>query len=241
MSAQPEANLKYSSKNKTIEFNKIKKAFLILDGQHRVYGFSMARTSIRVPVIIYNGLSRKEETRLFIDINTKQRPVSTELLLDIKTLAEYDTEIDAFCRQIYDYFQERSDSVLLGMMAPSSRTTGKISRVTFNNAIKVIFGVFGDKEPQDIYEYLNNYLKAIIRGFEKKGINSITKPTIFKAIIQFFPQVAQLANGNYSLDNFYEILEPLFAKVSVTKVQKGTSTKAIVAHFSECVNKGFTL
>lgn len=241
LSAQPEANLKYSSKNKTIEFNKVRKAFLILDGQHRVYGFSMAKTSIRVPIIIYNGLSRKEETRLFIDINTKQRPVPTELLLDIKTLAEYDTDIEGFCRQIYDIFQERSDSVLLGMMSPSSRAKGKISRVTFNSAIKLIFGIFGEKEAQEVYEYLNNYLKAVMRGLEKKGISSITKPTIFKAIIQFFPQVAQLANGNYTIDNFYEILEPLFAKVSVTKVQKGTSTKTIVAHFSECINKGFTL
>lgn len=241
LSAQPEAELKYNRKNKTIEFNKIKKGFLILDGQHRVYGFSMAKTSIRVPVIIYNGLSRKEETRLFIDINTKQRPVPTELLLDIKTLAEYDTEVEGFCRQIYDNFQERSDSALMGMMSPSTRVNGKVSRVTFNSAIKVIYGVFGDKDVAEIYEYLNNYLKAIIRGFEKKGVTSITKPTIFKAVIQFFPQIAQLAGGNYTLDNFYEILEPLFAKMSAGKIQKGTSTKVILSHFSECMNKGFTL
>lgn len=241
LSAQPEAELKYISKNKTLEFKKISKAFLILDGQHRVYGFSLAKTSVRVPVIIYNGLSRKEETRLFIDINTKQRPVPTELLLDIKTLAEYDNEIDSFCREVFDYFNANSDSILLGLMAPSERIKGKISRVTFNGAIKLIYGVFGDKESKEVYEYLNNYLKAITRGFEKKGLASITKPTIFKAVIQFFPQVAQLANGDYSLDNFYKILEPLFAKIAVSKVQKATSIKSITEHFSECMNKGFTL
>ena len=241
LSAQPEAELKYISKNKTIEFNKIKKAFLVLDGQHRVYGFSLTKTSVRVPVIIYNGLSRKEETRLFIDINTKQRPVPTELLLDIKTLADYDTEIDGFCREVFDLFESRSDSALLGEMSPSSRTKGKVSRVTFNGAIKLIYGVFGEKDSSEVYDYLNNYLKAIIRGFDKKGLKSIVKPTIFKAIIQFFPQVAQLASGDYSLDNFYKILEPLFAKVSISKVQKATSTKVIIDHFSECMNKGFTL
>lgn len=241
LSAQPDAELKYVSKNKTLEFKKIKKAFLILDGQHRVFGFSLANTSVRVPVIIYNGLSRKEETRLFIDINTKQRPVPTELLLDIKTLAEYDNEIDGFCREIFDHFTEKSDSVLLGMMSPASRVKGKISRVTFNGAIKLIYGVFGDKDSEEVYEYLNNYLKAIIRGFEKKGLNSIVKPTIFKAVIQFFPQVAQLANGDYSLDNFCKILEVLFAKVSISRVQKATSIKTITEHFSECMNKGFTL
>lgn len=241
LSAQPDAELKYISKNKTLEFKKINKAFLILDGQHRVFGFSLANTSVRVPVIIYNGLSRKEETRLFIDINTKQRPVPTELLLDIKTLAEYDNEIDGFCREIFDHFTDKSDSVLLGMMSPASRVKGKISRVTFNGAIKLIYGVFGDKDSEEVYEYLNNYLKAIIRGFEKKGLTSIVKPTIFKAVIQFFPQVAQLANGDYSLDNFSKILEVLFAKVSISKVQKATSIKTITEHFSECMNKGFTL
>ena len=35
----------------------IPEAFLILDGQHRVYGFSLAKTSLRVPVVIYNNLT----------------------------------------------------------------------------------------------------------------------------------------------------------------------------------------
>lgn len=241
LSAQTEAELSYISKNKTLEFNKIKKAFLILDGQHRVYGFSLAKTSVRVPVIIYNGLSRKEETRLFIDINTKQRPVPTELLLDIKSLAEYDNEIESFCREIFDLFSERPDSALVGLMSQSARIKGKISRVTFNGAIKLIFGIFGNKDSEEVYEYLNNYFKVIKRGFEKKGIDSIVKPTIFKSVVQFFPQIAQIANGDYSIENFDVILEPLFSKVSANKVQKLTSTKAVVNHFSECMNKGFTL
>ncbi|NLT13869.1 MAG: DGQHR domain-containing protein, partial [Clostridiales bacterium] len=152
LSAQEEAALEYNSKNKTIDFNLVPKAFLILDGQHRVYGFSLAKTSVRVPVIIYNGLSRKEETRLFVDINTKQRPVPSELVLDIKSLAEYETNIEALCHAIYDLFKDSPDSVLLGLMSPSARTSGKISRVTFNSAIKPIYGVFGDRDAQEIYD-----------------------------------------------------------------------------------------
>src|SRR5438067_6401064 len=84
LSAQPEAKLTYDSRRKTIQFEKIRRAFLIIDGQHRVYGFSLAKTSLRVPVVIYEGLGRVAESRLFIDINTKQRSVPNELLLDIK-------------------------------------------------------------------------------------------------------------------------------------------------------------
>ena len=81
LSAQPAAQLKIVGSGKTLEFLDVPKAFLVLDGQHRVYGFSLAKTALRVPVVIYNNLSPKDESRLFIDINTRQRPVPNELLL----------------------------------------------------------------------------------------------------------------------------------------------------------------
>lgn len=241
LSAQPEANLQYSSKNKTIEFDYVPNAFLILDGQHRIFGFSLAKTAVRVPVIIYNGLSRKEETRLFVDINTKQRPVPTELVLDIKSLAEYESNIDSFCREIFDLFAEEPDSILLGLMSPAEKKSGKISRVTFNSAIRPIYGIFGEREAPEIYTFLNAYLKAMSNGLQKRGITSITKPTIFKAIMQFFPNVARLVDGMYTVEKFSDALAPLFAGVSPSKVNKGTSIKAICTHFSECLNRGFTL
>lgn len=241
LSAQPDAELSYSSKNKTIEFNLSPKAFLILDGQHRVFGFSLAKTSVRVPVIIYNGLSRKEETRLFVDINTKQRPVPSELVLDIKSLAEYESNIDAFCRAIFDLFDERTDSVLYGLMARSQKKTGKLSRVTFNSSIKPIYGIFGDREPEEIFIFLNAYLKAMDSGFSKKGIDSLVKPTIFRAVMQFFPHVARLADGNYTVDSFARVLSPIFTTLSPNKVIKATSIKTVYAHLVECLNKDFTL
>lgn len=241
LSAQKEANLIYSSKKKTIEFDKIRKAFLILDGQHRVYGFSLASTSVRVPVIVYNNLSRKEETRLFIDINTKQRPVPTELLLDIKSLAEYESDIEAICRNIFDRFNESPDSILLGVLSSASRVNGKISRVTFNAAIKPIFSVFGEREIEEIYDFLNAYLKAMANGLKKKGINSITKPVLFRAIMQIFPHVARLVNGDYSIEKFHSVLMPLFNGISTSKIVKADSIKIINDHFVECLNKGFVL
>ncbi len=60
LSAQPDAELAYNSKNKTITFNESQGAFLILDGQHRVFGFRKLLnegSKYRVPVIIYNELT----------------------------------------------------------------------------------------------------------------------------------------------------------------------------------------
>ena len=128
LSAQPEAEFRVIGKGKTVEFKLVKKAFLILDGQHRVFGFMKARTKLRVPVVIYNGLSRKDESRLFIDINTKQKPVSNELLLDIKKLADYENDSEKLMGTMFDALNTDRDSPLLGLMSAAKKESGKISR-----------------------------------------------------------------------------------------------------------------
>ena len=105
LSAQPDAKLRYTRRTRTLRFRKTPRSFLIIDGQHRVYGFKLAKVPLRVPVVIYNGLSRADEARLFMDVNTKQRPVPPELILDIKRLAETETDVEALLRDIYDFFQ----------------------------------------------------------------------------------------------------------------------------------------
>ena len=140
LSAQEDAELKIVGKGKTLEFNDTPGAFLILDGQHRVYGFSKASTSLRVPVVVYNELTRNEESRLFIDINTKQRPVPSQLLLDIKQLADIEDEGETLLREIFDMFHAEVNSALSGHTAPFESAKNKITRVTFNSAVKPLLG-----------------------------------------------------------------------------------------------------
>lgn len=128
LSAQPEADLKDVGKGKTLEFTFHPKSFLVLDGQHRVFGFSLARTNLRVPVVIYNKLSRQEESKLFIDINTKQRPVPNELLLDIRKLAQSENNIETLLGELFDQFNSDLSSPLLGLMSPSKQQAKKLSR-----------------------------------------------------------------------------------------------------------------
>ena len=52
LSAQEECEFTYDSKAKSVGFKRTKKAFLIIDGQHRVYGFKLAKTAFRIPVIV---------------------------------------------------------------------------------------------------------------------------------------------------------------------------------------------
>jgi DGQHR domain-containing protein len=164
LSAQPEAELQYVRKTRTVKFNVTPRSFLIIDGQHRVYGFSLAKSVMRVPVVIYSGLTRPEECRIFIDVNTKQRPVPNELLLDIKRLAETETDSEALMKDAFDYFNQDGASPLLGLMSPTERRQGRISRVTFNAALKQVLPTFADNDADTVYQILSAYLHACISG-----------------------------------------------------------------------------
>ena len=199
LSAQPIASLKVLGRGKTLEFQDAPGAFLILDRQHRVYGFSKARKPLRVPVVIYNGLTRPEESRLFIDINTKQRPVPAQLLLDIKRLADIEDESESILRDIFDQFHESRMSSMAGLTAPYDSAKNKITRVTFNSSVKPLLEFFGERSSPEIYEILNSYLTAVSDAlFSKTTDQLLAKPVVFRALIGLFPIIAQRVQDKYS-------------------------------------------
>jgi DGQHR domain-containing protein len=229
LSAQPAAQLKIIGRGKTLEFSDAPGAFLILDGQHRVFGFSKARTPLRVPVVIYNGLSRTEESRLFIDINTKQRPVPSQLLLDIKQLADIEDSAEETLREIFDEFNENLNSAMSGLMAPFESAKNKITRVTFNSATKPLLELFAGRDTKEIYIILNNYLKSATELIgEKTSDPLIGRPVVFRAFIGLFPTIAQRVHdkfdSDYSSSNFSHFLTPIFSNLPLSKLESpGTS------------------
>jgi DGQHR domain-containing protein len=247
LSAQTAANLKIIGSGKTLEFIDNPKAFLILDGQHRVFGFSLAKTSLRVPVVIYNNLTPRDESRLFIDINTKQRPVPNELLLDIKKLAEYQSEVESLMGEIFDLFESDSDSALLGLMSPHERNSKKISRVTFYAAVKPLLGVFGSADSGEIYAALNGYLSSFVAGAKTlKAADSIVKPVVFRASLLIFKEAAQRVKDRYGKDyssaNFAEVLAPLFENLKPSLLTAPpTSLRDLQEEFSKNLKTSFTL
>jgi DGQHR domain-containing protein len=247
LSAQPEANLNYNSKKRTLSFEKNPRAFLILDGQHRVYGFRLAQQQLRVPVVIYNGLSRTEEARLFMDINTKQRPVPNELILDIKRLAETESDSEALMRDVFDNFEKNSDSPLLGLMSASERRKGKISRVTFNSAMKAIFESFVGASADYVYEVLGAYIQCCKSGLRELTLEDlISNPTMFKALMLLFPTVAERVNdrhpNEFTVSHFDEIVAPMFQRLKRSDLANpGKSPTPLYETFRKALRSGFTI
>ncbi|TYT73679.1 DGQHR domain-containing protein [Desulfobotulus mexicanus] len=248
LSAQEDSDFYYDSKRKSVSFLSINKAFLIIDGQHRVYGFKLAKTALRIPVVVYENLSKRDESRLFIDINSKQKGVPTELLLDIKKMAEYENDTEQYLRELFDTFSTENDSVLYNRLSASKREKGKITRSVFNTAVKPLVKVFGNKNSDEIYEIFNSYLIAFNEGvlvphkLEEQAFNT----TVFKAISGFFPiitaRVKDRFGAIYSVDNYYEFTEITGQRIKPAKLATPTNAyKPIVDHLEESLKQEFTL
>ncbi len=191
LSAQSNAEFKYSSRTKTISFVRANAAFLVLDGQHRLWGYQKCRVRHRVPVAIYDGLSRTEEAKLFIDINTTQRGVPAALLLDIKQVANIENSKEQFLRSIFSRLNTDAESPLVGKLSPSKSVTGKVSRVTFNRAIGIAIssGVLVEADHASQYKLLRNYLNAFDAELSDKKL--LTRSSFFEAIFDIFDQIVQ--------------------------------------------------
>lgn len=247
LSAQPDAQLRLIGGGKTIEFNFSSKAFLVLDGQHRIYGFSLAESAFRVPVVIYSELTPTEEARLFIDINTKQRQVPNELLLDIKRLAQRESEKDQILRETFDLFTTMPKSALLGLTSPSSRKKDKISRVTFNLAFKPVIPVFGNPTANQIFTVTNSYISAFIDVLKEINLEEkIISPVFFRAVMDLFPEVARISAAQSGKDftkgGFTSILSPIAQQLSTAKIEKnGKAVKEISGMLSRFIKKDFSI
>lgn len=102
---------------------KYKSAFII-DGQHRLYGYS--NTSYKdkntIPVVAFVNLSREEQVKLFMQINENQKAVSKDLKETLKadllwTSERYDEQMDALTSRIAIHLGENRNSPLYGKIS----------------------------------------------------------------------------------------------------------------------------
>ncbi|SOB79044.1 DGQHR domain-containing protein [Sphingomonas guangdongensis] len=232
LSAQADAEFEYSRSNKTVSFKEAPHSFLILDGQHRVYGFRLAKSDLRVPVVIYAGLSRIDETRLFIDINTTQKPVPNELLLDIRRLAQYQDDSETTLGEVFDLFDTEPNNPLLGKMSARARKRALISRVTFNAAFKPLLGLFSTPDPHRIFEIMSAYYSSTLRQISENKVGiDITNPVAFRGITMIFPDVAQrvadLHGREYLQAHFDDVTSDIYSRVKPSALKSaGNSVKA---------------
>ena len=70
------------------------RSVFIIDGQHRLYGYSKAKSKSphTIPVVAFLNLPEKEQSKIFVDINHLQKPVPTNLLHSIMAVSNWESD-----------------------------------------------------------------------------------------------------------------------------------------------------
>ena len=129
----------------------------IIDGQHRLYGYSDSEyaTINSIPVVAFVDLNRQEQIELFMDINKNQKAVPKTLRVTLNAdmlwdSSEYNERRQALRSKIAQMFGEEETSPLLGRVVvgeDEKSSTKCITVVAIQSALKKsnFMTVFGKK------------------------------------------------------------------------------------------------
>lgn len=212
LSAQENADFHF--KNGSVVFNDLPLTFMVLDGQHRLYGLLKTEKEYSFPVAIFNHLSMEEEVNLFIDINTNQKGVPATLLLDIRKLTGKENSLEAKQRYLFDELNK--DSIMAGMFSPYKSQVGKITRVSFNKATKDFIenSIVSKMNDSKILLALKNYLEASELTFKeaKSQKAKLNNSMFFRSILAIANDVLEKSLDQYKnikTTSLVNIMEPL--------------------------------
>ena len=150
-------------------------------------------------------------------------------------------------RDIFDAFDQSITSAMAGYMAPSEAARNKITRVTFNNAVKPLLDLFPGRTSAEVYEILNSYLSAVSTELSKKALNPLlARPVVFRAFLGIFRFVAQRVvdkyGTDYSPDKFQTVIAPIFPNLPMKRLeQPGTSWTALRDYLESRMKNKLTL
>jgi DNA sulfur modification protein DndB len=231
LSARPKARLSFASTTKTLSFRETPGAFLVLDGQHRLFGAMKAGKTTPVAVCIVNALDALHIVQYFMDINGTQRGVPRTLQLEIMKFF-VDTESDEDMRiRLFSELNTRPDSPLMGRLSPTKSIVGKLSHVPFRSAILPLLA----EHPLDgeSFEHrvklILNYLRAADTVLAESDQQAkLVNAAFFQALFGVFSAAMALSEtrfGDYKEASLVEVLAPL--KEINWEANTGTNKKNI--------------
>ena len=214
ISAQDNTRIRYDNSTLKLSFEIVEEGFLVIDGQHRLYGLVEAENDYDMPVVLFSDLKTTDEVKLFIDINTTQKGVPSALILDIKNQAGTETKIEERQRELFNKINE--ESVIAGYLLANESKAGKISRTVFNGSTRYIFENSAVSEMGDdiIYQTIKNYLEAVDHVFKMSGSKDarITKTVLFKSVMTIFNEICEkclIKYNNVKVESFTDYMEAL--------------------------------
>jgi DGQHR domain-containing protein len=210
--------------------------FRIIDGQHRLLGFSkigdFKRSEFLLPVVIFENLEQSKEVQTFIEINHKQKKLDSNLILTLKkdfdwkpSDEEYFEKISVLIAQKLNRNSELRQNIFFGYA--DEKKGKKITVATLHSVIKKnnLIGInthLFQKNPSDIetpylkirevFSFIGIYFK---QGksffFTNKGLRILFR------ILQMFEKNKQNDNIGLPMEELIKDLSKLFKTINFLK------------------------
>ena len=195
---------KLSVKDGRVEIPDRPKLAQIIDGQHRVAGLKAAidesdsAENYEIPVAIYEGLDTSNSARIFISINTEQRPAPKSLVFDLYGLTASDLMDPSAIRasDIVSFISSESQPYAGWIKLPNQeRQRGGVALSTAVGAVKPLVDSKGIFEQVGITELevqkaiFSNFFAAIRSSYGRKWddrSNAFIYASGFIGAIEFF-------------------------------------------------------
>ena len=217
LSAQDSDRISYDAKTGMLKFPKEDGFFLVIDGQHRLYGSVRAErdfeADVKIPVCIIANLSLMDEVQYFIDINGNQKGVSKTLRIELTKFLVEEDSIDGLRLRLFDDLNSDPDSPLFGRLSATKRNVGLLSHVPFKLALDKVLA----KDPLKKFSYdkkkrlINNFLSGIKDNLDEidQG-RRLYQSAFFQAIFRVFERACEVAlmyHRKYSEEAFVSIFK----------------------------------
>lgn len=217
LSAQDSSKISFDEATGKIQFPSESGFFLVIDGQHRLYGSLKAETEfnseLKVPVCILANLTHAEEVQYFIDINGNQKGVTKTLRIELTKFLVEEESIDAIRLRLFEELNSDPESPLFGHLSATRRSIGVISHVPFKAALDRVL----DKDPLKKFEFdkkkklINNFLSGVVNNLQEiEQEKKIYQSAFFQAIFRVFEKACEIAlmyHRNYSEKSFESIFK----------------------------------
>ena len=159
----------------------------VLDGQHRLEGLKSAwheDDSVgekEIVIILTDHLSTKEAAKIFVNINTEQKPVPQSLVYDLFGEIKDQKSFLVRAKDLASYLHEDKDSPYYQCIKMPGSTVGKIDLSTVVNSIKEYLkpnGILTEYKFTDFeiqYKIIFNFFSVLKEYYVKENLWVITK------------------------------------------------------------------
>lgn len=237
----------------------------ILDGQHRIAGLERAMKKDPnigekdILVILTDGLETEDAAKIFLNINTEQRPVQKSLIYDLFGLLNQNDPDMPIVRanDIVSFLNDTSDSPYYNLvkMPGNPRGVGVVDMSTIVSSLKDKLTAQGTFSRYRLMNLENqrativNYFKALKKWYDREGLWTSKSKNPFLTNAGFVAATEILcdliipkcaARGDFKVESIYSLLnleEYLLIRADIKNQDGKTQRKTIYDYLETSINR----